>query len=53
MNADPAYVQSLLDADRQFTEPERKWVKRLQRFEYQYDVHDYETTSARTGAERR
>ena len=42
MNADPAYVQALLDDDRQFTEPERKWVKRLQRFEYQDDVHDYE-----------
>lgn len=41
MNADPAYVQALLADDREYTEPERKWVKRLQRLDFESSVHEY------------
>jgi hypothetical protein len=41
MNTDPAYVQSLLDDDRTFTERERRWVKSYERIDYQSKVDDY------------
>ena len=41
MNADPAYVQALLADDREYTEPERKWIKQLQRLDYESDVNEY------------
>jgi hypothetical protein len=43
MNADPAYVQALLADDREYTEPERKWLKRLQRLDYESGVSEYLT----------
>ena len=33
MRADPAYVQSLLDDDREYTEPERRYVKSADRLD--------------------
>jgi hypothetical protein len=41
MRADPAYVQSLLDDDREFTEPERRWVRSVQRLDQDNDIHEY------------
>jgi hypothetical protein len=41
MNTDPAYVQSLLDDDRTYTEHERRWIKTYDRIDYQPRVDDY------------
>ena len=41
MNIDPAYVQSLLNDDRTFTEHERRWIKSFQRVEFESAVDDY------------
>jgi hypothetical protein len=41
MNTDPAYVQSLLDDDRTYTEHERRWLKTVERVDYQSKVDDY------------
>lgn len=41
MNTDPAFVQSLLDADREYTPEEQAWVTALQEAEYDDGVHDY------------
>jgi hypothetical protein len=44
MRADAPYVQSLLADDREFTEPERRWVRSVQRLDdddrlYEYTIH--------------
>jgi hypothetical protein len=41
MNTDPAYVQSLLDDDRTYTEHERRWLKSVGRLDREQDVDDY------------
>jgi len=43
MRADAAYVQSLLDDDREYTEPERRWVKSVERLEFDQRIDDYTT----------
>ena len=43
MRADPAYVQSLLDDDREYTEPERRWVKSVDRLAFDQRIDDYTT----------
>ena len=41
MRADAPYVQSLLADDREFTEPERRWVKSVQRLDLDNRIHEY------------
>ncbi len=41
MRADAPYVQSLLADDREFTEPERRWVKSVQRLDSDNRIHEY------------
>lgn len=41
MHTDPAYVQALLADDRTYTEHERRWLKTVQRVDFDSNVHDY------------
>jgi len=41
MNADPAFVQALLDSEQRYTPDEQRWRDEVQKVDFDSDVHDY------------
>ncbi|MDA0183126.1 hypothetical protein OJ997_22645 [Solirubrobacter phytolaccae] len=41
MNADPAFVQTLIDAEQRYTPEEQRWRDEVQKVDFDRDVHDY------------